>query len=169
MTRRVVVLLIALSAAAHAQRPDFSGEWIRVVDSTAGRSTVAATGDAAFRRGDMGSGWGSPLIIRQTADSLVVEYQHFGTYDLQPRLHYVYRLDGSESRNTVMIGHANSEQKSRASRSGDTLVVTTTFEAPAGGGSATLRQALSLTADGALTLEAARDGSPPVRTTYRKR
>ena len=167
----MVVLIAAHSAIAGAQRPDFSGEWNRVVDSTAGRSSVAATGDAAFRRGDMGSGWGAggPLVIRQTPDSLIVEYQHFGTYDLQPRLHYVYRLDGSESRNTIMIGHADSQQRARASWHGDTLVVTTTLTAPTIGGTTTLRQALSVGADGTLTLDASRDGSPPVRTSYRKR
>jgi hypothetical protein len=166
----IVALLLAFSpAVTNAQRPDFSGEWTRVVDSSATRSSVAATGDAAFRRGDMGSGWGSPLIIRQTPDSMIVEYQQFSTYDLQPRLHFVYRLNGSESRNTIMIGHADSPQRSRASWSGDTLVVVTTFPAPTGGGTTTMRQALSVGADGMLTLETSRDGSPALRTTYRKR
>lgn len=162
-------LLVAPCTAATAQRPDFSGEWIRVVDTAATRSSVAATGDAAFRRGDMGSGWGSPLIIRQSGDSMIVEYQQFSTYDLQPRLRFVYRVDGSESLNTIMIGHADSPQKSRASWSGDTLVLVTTFVAPTAGGATSLRQALSLGADGVLTLDASRDGSPAVRTTYRKR
>ena len=171
MTHRLIatVLIAANSAVVGAQRPDFSGEWSRVVDSTAARSSVAATGDAAFRRGDMGSGWGSPLIIRQTADSMIVEYQQFSTYDLQPRLHFVYRLDGSESLNTIMIGHADSRERSRVSWSGDTLVVTTTFAAPTGGGTTTLRLAISIGADGTLTLDVTREGSPPVRTTYRKR
>ena len=112
---------------------------------------------------------GSPLIIRQTGDSMIVEYQQFSTYDLQPRLHFVYRLDGSESLNTIMIGHADSPLRSRASWSGDTLVLVTTFVAPTAGGATSLRQALSIGADGVLTLDASRDGSPAVRTTYRKR
>lgn len=169
MTRIVAFLIAAHIAIAGAQRPDFSGEWNRVVDSTAGRSTVAATGDAAFRRGDTGSGWGASLIIRQTPDSLIVEYQHFGTYDLQPRLHFVYRLDGSESQNTIMIGHADSQQRSRASWSGDTLVVSTTYAAPTAGGTTTLRQALSIGADGTLTLETSREASRAILTSYRKR
>ena len=171
MTRVILAaLLVAFGpGVANAQRPDFSGEWNRVVDTTATRSSVAATGDAAFRRGDMGSGWGSPLIIRQTPDSMIVEYQQFSTYDLQPRLRFVYRLDGSESRNTIMIGHADSQLRSRPSWSGDTLIVVTTLPAPTAGGATTLRQALSIGADGTLTLETSREGSPVVRTTYRKR
>jgi hypothetical protein len=171
MTRltTVVLLLVMRSGIACGQRPDFSGEWNRVLDSAAARSSVAATGDAAFRRGDMGSGWGTPLIIRQTPDSLIVEYQHFGTYDLQPNLRFVYRLDGSESRNTIMVGHADSEQRSRASWQGDTLIVTTTFAAPTAGGTTTLRQALSIGADGTLTLETSREASRAILTTYRRR
>lgn len=171
MTRLILVALLVASgpALAIAQRPDFSGEWNRIVDSTTTRSSVAATGDASFRRGDMGSGWGSPLIIRQTGDSMIVEYQQFSTYDLQPRLHYVYLLNGPESVNTIMIGHADSHERSRASWSGDTLVVVTTFVAPTAGGVATLRQALSIGPDGRLTLDTSRDGSATVRTTYRKR
>lgn len=171
MTRLMLLaLLVALRPGfANAQRPDFSGEWNRVVDTTATRSSVAATGDAAFRRGDMGSGWGSPLIIRQTRDSLIVEFQQFSTYDLQPRLHFVYRLDSSESLNTIMIGHAESPQRSRVSWSGDTLVVVTRFVAPTAGGTTTLRQALSIGADGMLTLDTSRDGSAALRTTYRRR
>ena len=164
----VTLLLAAHSTISPAQRPDFSGEWQRVVDSSTARPTVAATGDAAFRRGDMGTGWGAPLIIRQSADSMVVEYQQFSTYDLQPRLHFVFRLDGSESRNTVMIGHADSQQRSQASWRGDTLVIVTTFAAPTGAGTTTMRQTLSLGADGTMTLETAREGTAPVRATFRR-
>jgi hypothetical protein len=171
MTRVLIaaVLVEMIPGIADAQRPDFSGEWTRVVDSSATRSSVAATGDAAFRRGDMGSGWGSPLVIRQTPDSMIVEYQQFSTYDLQPPLHFVYRLDGSESRNTIMIGHADSKQRSRASWSGDTLVVVTTFPAPTGSGATMLRQALFMGTDGTLSLDTSREGSTPLRATYRKR
>ena len=163
------LLIVLIPAITSAQRPDFSGEWNRVVDSAATRSSIAATGDAAFRRGDMGSGWGSPLIIRQTPDSMIVEYQQFSTYDLQPRLHFVYRLDGSESQNTIMIGHADSRQRSRTSWNGDTLIVVTTFPAPTGGGATTVRQALSIGSDGTLTIETTRDGTAPLRAVYGKR
>ena len=54
----------------------------------------------------MGSGWGSPLTITQDAKQLVVVQTLFGRYDMQPPLRFVYALDGSETRNAVMIGHA---------------------------------------------------------------
>lgn len=169
----VSVVAIASTASASAQRPDLTGDWVQVVDTAATRPTTAATGDAAFRRGDMGSGWGSSLAIRQSADQLIVEYPFFSAYDLQPRLRFTFALDGSESRNTVMIGHANSEQRSRVSWSGDSLVITTTFPAPAGDGgrprTSTVRRVLSLDANGALVIETTREGAATLRTLYLKR
>jgi hypothetical protein len=164
---------LSLAQASGAQRPDFSGEWVRVVDSAGIRPSVAATGDAAFRRGDMGSGWGSPFIIRQSADSMVVEFTHFATYDLQPRLRFAFALDGSESRNTIMIGHADSPQRSRVTWRGDTLVIATTFPAPAGAdgrpGTTAVRQALALDTDGSLVMETTRESSPVLKTRYGRR
>ena len=164
---------VAVAGSASAQRPDFSGDWVQVVDSAATRPTTAATGDAAFRRGDMGSGWGSSLSIRQSADQVIVEYPFFSTYDLQPRLRFTFALDGSESRNTVMIGHANSEPRSRVSWNGDSLVIATTFPAPPGADgrprTSPVRQVLSLDATGGLVIETTREGVAPVRTSYRRR
>lgn len=173
MTPRILfaVAAMAIGAPVDAQHPDLSGEWVLVADSAAARSSVAATGDAAFRRGDMGSGWRSPLTIRRHADSLIVQYPQFSAYDLQPPLRYVYALGGAESRNTVMIGHADMPERSRVSWSGDTLIITTALPAPADGASrvTTLRQALSLGQGGALAIETVREGTPPIRTVWRKR
>jgi hypothetical protein len=155
-----------LAGSAGAQtRPDFSGEWTRVDSGTESRS-VAAVGDAAFRVGNMGSGWGSPLTLRQQGAQLVVEYQHFGTYDLQPRLRFVYALDGSESRNAVMIGHAESVLRSRATWSDSTLVITTTYPGPSG--NTDVRHALTLASPTSLTIETTR-AAATIRTTYNKR
>jgi hypothetical protein len=164
---------VAIAASAGAQRPDFSGDWVQVADTAATRPSTAATGDAAFRRGDMGSGWGSSLAVRQSPDQLIVEYPYFSTYDLQPRLRFTFALDGSESRNIVMIGHANSEQRSRVTWNGDSLVITTTFPAPPGTDgrprTSAVRRVLSLDANGALVIETGRDGAAPIRTSYRRR
>src|SRR5262245_7305034 len=74
-------LLLLGAAAASAQRPDFSGTWTRA-DTVADRAPPPATaGDAAFRTGDMGTGWGSPLTITQRADSIIVEFPFFSAYD----------------------------------------------------------------------------------------
>ena len=145
-----VALCVAASAEmAHAQaRPDFSGDWVRSADSAAVRPAVAATGDAAFARGDMGSGWGSMLTIKQDSSRITVQYPYFSTYDLQPPIRLVYALDGSESRNSLNVGHSSSEQRSRTSWEGSTLVISTRSNGPAGpdGRPVTVevRQALSL-------------------------
>lgn len=123
---------------------------------------AASSADAAFRRGDMGSGWGSPLTISQQANQLTVGYQVFSAHDLQSPLRVSFALDGSESRNTVMIGHANSEQRSTAAWNGNTLVITTRMPGPNDARGlpilVQLRQALTLESRSTLIVEATRVG-----------
>ena len=164
----IVVLIGSASLEGSAQaRPDFSGEWVRA-DSAEQRS-VATVGDAGFRVGTMGSGWGSPLTLRQQANQLVVEYAFFGTYDLQPRLSFNFALDGSESRNSVMLGHTESMLRSRTAWRGDTLVITTQYPVPAGATDVTMRQAISLASPTSLVIEVIRGSSAPSRSVYGKR
>ena len=57
--------LASILGAAHARapsRPAFAGIWGRM-DSTTTAVTVATSGDAAAQPGDMGSGWGAPLVL----------------------------------------------------------------------------------------------------------
>jgi hypothetical protein len=173
---KATILLLVLSASteASAQRPDFSGTWVRA-DSAAERPSVAAVGDAAFQRGTMGDGWGSPLTLRQSADTLVVEYPHFARYDLQPPLRFVYALNGSESRHAIMIGHAETRLVSRAEWRDAALVITTRYPMP---GSTTetveVRQVLALQSTDTLVIGTTRPGpagSPPMvmRVVYAKR
>ena len=169
-----VTMLATLPGAGLSQsRPDFSGDWIRA-DSTTELRTVATVGDAGFRVGTMGSGWGSPLTLRQQANQLVVEYAFFGTYDLQPRLNFTFKLDGSESRQAVMIGHAESVLRSRVAWRDTTLVITTIYPTPPGTTVAEMRQSLTLASPTTLIVETTRGGiagtTPAViRTVYAKR
>jgi hypothetical protein len=171
-----LVVVVAARAGAQA-RPNYSGTWTRVVEAGAESGpSVATVGDAAFRVGDMGSGWGSPLTITQRADSLIVEFPHFSDYDLQPPLRFAYALDGSESRNGVMIGHATSLQRSRILWQDGELTISTVYPAPPGaapGGSVEVRQTLSLESPAALVLTTTRtrSGAPAIvtRTAYTKR
>lgn len=172
---RLAVALVTLCAAtAGAQsRPSFAGEWVRV-DSTTAKPTVAATGDAAFRTGDMGSGWGAPITIRQTNDSLFVEYAQFSAYDLQPRQRYAFALDGSETRNRVIVGHAESVQRARAVWRAGELVITTRHATPPEISRAPteVQQVLSLDTAGQLVVATTRPGfrgANVVRTTYSRR
>jgi hypothetical protein len=169
-------LALAPAIAATQQRPDFTGEWTRV-DSTAERPSVASVGDGAFRSGNMGSGWGSPLTIRQQADTLTIEYRFFSAYDLQPPLRFVFALDGSESRNAINIGHAELVERSRVAWRDSALVITTVYPTPnLGDGRLTMevRQVLALDSPTTLTVETTRAGvagAPPTvtRTTYSKK
>ncbi len=161
-TRILIALSMAISQTAVAQRSDFSGVWTRV-DSVPDRPSVAAAGDVGFAKGTMGSGWGSPVTIRQDSSRIAIEYPFFSAYDLQPPIRLVYALDGSESRNTVMIGHAASEQRSRATWQGSTLVITTIYPTPDLGGGRTsvdVRQALTLESPDRLMVETTRTGVP---------
>lgn len=160
MRRRLEVIVVGVllpAASLGAQRPNLSGDWVRS-DSATARS-VAATGDAAFRRGDMGIGWGANVTIEQRPDSLVVLYDFFSTDDLQPRVRFAYAMDGSESRNGVMIGHAQSVQHARLSWQGSALVITTTHPLPNAAGRsgvAEVRQTVTLESPNALVVETVR-------------
>jgi hypothetical protein len=162
-----------LSASATSQVPDFSGAW--TAEPAAAPAAPATPAPPA--RGDMGSGWGSPLTITQDAKQLVVEQLLFGRGDMQPPLRFVYALDGSETRNTVMIGHASQVRVSRAAWDGQTLQVTTTYPAvdPSSGKPFTteVTHRLSLASPTSLVIEVTRGpalgGQPTTtRAVYRK-
>lgn len=173
MRSLMLLLSLALLAVASAQpTPDFSGSWARA-DSKE-QPSIAATGDGAFVSGDMGSGWGSPLKITQGSNSFAIEYAHFSSYDMQPPLRLVYALDGSDSVNSVMIGHAESTQHSRAGWRAQTLLITTQVEVPGSTMRVEVQQALTLESPQTLVIETTRSGNfgtaPSVtRTLYVRR
>ena len=157
--------VFALAVVLGWQGPvDFSGQWV-------------ADPPAAAAAGDMGSGWGSPLSITQDGRQLIVEQALFSRYDLQPPVKTAYALDGSESRNTVMTGHASQTRVSRAKWDGAALVIETTYPAidPATGRSITtnVTQRLTLESPGVMVIDATRSGAfggaaTHARTAYRK-
>lgn len=126
----VIAVSGATSIGAAFQSPtNFSGQW--TIDSPAAPlSTGAPAGRPDQGRlavGDMGSGWGSPLTMTQDATRLVVEQTLFSRYDAQPQPRFVYALDGSETRNAVMIGHTTHVRTSRAAWDGQSLRITTRY------------------------------------------
>jgi hypothetical protein len=165
ISRMALVALIGMAADVEAQtRPDFSGTWV-IVDSV--KPSVATVGDASFRMGDMGSGWGSPLTITQRADSLIVQYELFSSYDLQPPIRFAYPINGAEARNRVNIGHAEVVQRGRIAWQGNTLVITTLHPLPSGSGTEDVRQVLTLGSPTSLLVETTRAGvmGGPTTTT----
>ena len=125
----------------------------------------------------MGSGWGSNITITQDAGRLTVEYLFFARGDMQPPLKFAYALDGSETKNSVMMGRGIQTQTSKTAWDGDKLVITTahTFTHPETGQQMTseVKQKLSLESPNSLIVETTRSGvlgGPPstTRTVYRK-
>lgn len=125
----------------------------------------------------MGSGWGSNITVTQDTNRLAVEYMFFTNRDMQPPLKFVYALDGSETKNSVMMGRGRQVQTSKAASDGDKLVITTMhgFENPETGQPMTseVKQTLSLESPTSMIVETTRSGvlgGPPstTRTAYRK-
>lgn len=154
------VFLLSLAAATLAAqqpgdaRPTFAGRWTE-------QAPPAPAGRGA-RPGDMGSGWGNPITITQTASTLTVEYAFFGRGDMQAPLKFVYSLDGKETTNTVMMGRGMEKQRARAVWNGATLVITTVqdFQDPASGKTipVEVKRVLSLDGANALVVETTRAG-----------
>ena len=180
---------LALGAQTQA-RPDFSGRWTTDLDPAASHAPAPAgqpagaagppgraAGPGRGGRGDMGSGWGTTIAITQDATRLTVEYAFFARGDMQPPLRFAYPLDGSETKNTVMMGQGMQVQTSRSQWEGDKLVITTThtFTNPETRKPeiVELRRALSLESPTSLVVEVTRAGvlggsATTTKTVYRK-
>jgi hypothetical protein len=129
---RTFVAAIWVAAALQGTQPphapaDFSGRWTLDPPAVALTPAVPGTPAAASAPGDMGSGWGSTIAIAQDATRLSVEYSVFSRYDLQPPLKFTYMLDGSEARNTVMMGRGEQMEASRAHWDAKTLTIVATI------------------------------------------
>jgi hypothetical protein len=171
-------LTAVLPAGLAAQPPaDFSGRWTLDAPAIASTPAVPGTPAAAAAPGDLGSGWGPTITIAQDATRLSVEYATFSRYDLQPPLIFSYPLDGSEGRNTVIMGRGEQIESSRARWDGQRLVITTTFHVVDRGAgkpfTAELMRTLSLASPTTLVVEVTRAGvlggpASTTRSVYRK-
>ena len=171
---RLLIAMLLLAASAAGAQSDYSGTWVRVVDSTAARATVATAGDAAFRVGDMGNLWGSPLTITQRADSVIFEFPFFGTYDLQPPIRYAFALNGSTSTNTIILSHGSVNTTGTAQITGhpETLSVTMRYPTPAGvpgNGYVEVTRIFSRSSPTTLNLETRFGATGGGQTSYTKR
>jgi hypothetical protein len=108
---------IVATGAAAQERPDFSGAW-----------TVAASPTGPG--GSLGSGWGASFTLVQYADTLTLERAFYKRADLQPVMKFRYSLNGSETRNTVLMGRGAQVQVSTTGWEGDKLVITTVHTVP---------------------------------------
>ncbi len=127
MIGRLIVILAAfaagilLSGAITQERPDFSGVWTQMERP----SGYAPRGSGATP--SLGSGWGRSFTITQDEGILLLERTFFTRADLQPAMKFRYALDGSETRNTVLMGRGEQVQVSTAAWEGDKLIITTVY------------------------------------------
>lgn len=163
MTRNALIvgalsLVIAATPALAQDKPDFSGSWTLVVDPNA-----APTGGRGGGRGGLGQG----AMLTMDATTLTITRTTQGG-----EVKTVYKLDGSESKNTVAMGRGGNsvEQVSKAVWDGNKLVVTTNYMM--GDNAVVTTQTFSLDASGQLvvTFEGPGRGGERMNTTmtYKK-
>jgi len=151
MTLALAILLPA-ATAAQAQAPNFAGKWALVPDP-------AAQGP--------GGGLGTAAVIKQDASTITI------TRTTQMgEITTVYKLDGSESKNTLNFQGNAIEQLSKTKWEGGTLHVDTSMSFD--GNAVNLTMAMSLDPSGNLLVVSTRPdfqgGGSPVTTkaTYKK-
>jgi hypothetical protein len=147
-----LTLGILLSAATFAQSTNFAGKWAIVPDPAA--------------QAPMG-GLGQSAVIKQDATTLTI------TRTTQMgELTSVYKLDGSESKNTLNFQGNSIDQISKAKWEGGTLHVDTSMNFD--GNQMNVTMAMSLDSAGNLVVVSTRPdfqgGGAPVttKTTYKK-
>lgn len=166
---RVITLVAAaafvLSSASGAfaqAKPDFSGKWTL---DPASAPAAPAGGGGGGGRGGGGGGFGQEFTAKQDGNTLTITRDQGG----QP-VTTTYKLDGSESKNTVNGRGGAQEQVSKATWNGSKLVITTTLDF--GGNTVEQKRTLSMEG-GNLVIEQSnpgRGGGEPTTTklVYKK-
>ena len=143
--------VLAVASLALAQgKPDFSGTWTLDEQASgmaaAGGGAPAGGGGGGGRGGFGGGALGNGGTVKQTGDTLTIE-RTMG----ENKVTTTYKLDGSESKNTMMGRGGNQmESVSTAKFDAQSLVITTKIDM--GNGPQETTQKWSL-AGGTLTVE----------------
>ena len=117
----IAAAVLAVATLAWAQKPDFSGTW--TLDPAASEGGAGGAPGGGGRGGGRG-GLGQGGTVKQTADALTVE-RTMG----ENKVTSTYKLDGSESKNTMMGRGGNSvESVSTAKWDGPALVITSKMD-----------------------------------------
>jgi hypothetical protein len=152
ITAAALTLLLAGPTAAQAQTPNFSGKWTLVPDP-------AAQGP--------GGGLGQSAMIKQETGTMTINRT-----TQMGEITTVYKLDGSESKNTLNFQGNAIEQLSTTKWEGGTLHVATSMNFD--GNAVKVTMAMSLDPSGNLIVVSTRPdfqgGGSPVttRATYKK-
>ncbi len=122
-----VVLMFGAAASLAAQaKPDFSGKWVMDPASAPAPPAGGGGGGGGGGRGGGrggGAGFGQEFTAKQDATSLTITRMQ-GDQTVTA----TYKLDGSESKNTVAGRGGQQEQVSKASWDGAKLVIVTTTQ-----------------------------------------
>jgi hypothetical protein len=148
----VAMMFIAASAFAQG-KTDFSGKWTP--------EAPAAGAAGAGGGGGRGGGFNGPMTISQTATELTIERE-----TPNGATKAVYKLDGSESSNTMGQGTA----KSKATWDGAKLKIETTTETQNGTRTSTAVYSIDGGKLSVATTQPGRNGGEPTTrtTTYTK-
>ena len=121
----IAAAILAVATLAWAQKPDFSGTWtLDPAASEGGAGGAPGGGGGGGGRGGGRGGLGQGGTVKQTADALTVE-RSIG----ENKVTSTYKLDGSESKNTMMgRGGQSVESVSTAKFDGQALVITTKMD-----------------------------------------
>lgn len=146
-------------------KPDFSGTW--TLDPASAPAPAAGGGGGGGRGGGRGggAGFGQQFTAKQDASMLMITRMQ-GDQTVMA----MYKLDGSESKNTVNGRGGAQEQVSKATWNGSKLVITTTLDF--GGNTVEQKRTLSMEG-GNLVIEQSnpgRGGGEPTTTklVYKK-
>ena len=115
------VLMWSVGVFAQA-KPSFAGKWVREAPATP-PAGGGGGGGGGRQGGGGGGGWGAENTITQDASTLTVEY----TQGQNP-VKLTYKLDGSESKNTMQGRGGAMEQVSKATWDGAKLKIVTTTQ-----------------------------------------
>lgn len=154
----IVMTTVGVFAQA---KPNFAGKW--TLDAPAAGAQAPGGGGGRGGRGG-GGGWGMEPTITQDATTLTIDYVGGGQNPAPVKLSY--KLDGSESKNSVMgRGGQPTDQVSKATWDGSSLKIVTT--------TAFGEQTRTVSLDGAklkiVTSQNGPDGTPITTTaTYSK-
>lgn len=129
--------ILAAASVAFAQKADFSGTW------TLDEAASGGGGGGRGGRGGLGQG---PATVKQTGDTLTIEREMGGNKVLT-----TYKLDGSESKNTMM-GRGGEPMQSVSTAKWDGAKLVITSKTDMGGQTFEATQTWSLAGD-ALTIE----------------
>jgi hypothetical protein len=156
-----VAALVLGSVTAFAQaKPNFAGKWVLAPAPAA----AAAPAGGGGGRGGRGGGLGQELTVTQDATTLKLDYVGGGRNPGPVSL--TYKLDGSDSTNTV----GANEQVAKAVWDGNKLVVTTAINM--GGNAVELKRTFSMEGADLIIeqVQPGRDGGPgtPNRMVYKK-